>query len=224
MRVDGPTSRRANRAKSAGGVRRAKVHPAPRVRVAPACGMGSPERMRREALEHMVERCTALSAEVSEREPELASYSGWLVKQGQVVRNWKRRFFMLADRRVRYYEDARLADSVLSGLNMRGELDIECWVLHPADPSRAEHEHIELLGWMGKPRHWREKGGAARSMLVRSDAETTSTAREPGPSVLQSWAAALRAHGLRELSIEERAEMQEVSMAAVEAGRRSLLV
>ena len=186
--------------------------------------MGSPERMRREALEHMVERCTALSAEVSEREPELDSYSGWLVKQGQVVRNWKRRFFMLADRRVRYYEDARLDGSVLSGLNMRGELDIECWVLHPADPSRAEHEHIELLGWMGKPRHWREKGGAARSMLVRSDAETTSTAREPGPSVLQSWAAALRAHGLRELSIEERAEMQEVSMAAVEAGRRSLLV
>ena len=71
---------------------------------------------------------------------------------------------MLADRRVRYYEDARLDGSVLSGLNMRGELDIECWVLHPADPSRAEHEHIELLGWMGKPRHWREKGGAARSM------------------------------------------------------------
>ena len=186
--------------------------------------MGSPERMARQTLEHMLERCTALRAEASEREPELASYSGWLVKQGQFVRNWKRRFFMLEDHRVRYYEDAQLEGSVLSGRNMRGELEIECWVLHPADPSRAEHEHIELLGWMGKPRHWREKGGAARSMLVRSDEETTSTAREPGPSVLQGWAAALRDHGVREVSIEERFEMQEVSLAAVEGRRRSLLV
>jgi hypothetical protein len=43
---------------------------------------------------------------------EAADHSGWVYKQGSLVRNWKKRFMVLRGRQLTYYDTARLTPSV----------------------------------------------------------------------------------------------------------------
>lgn len=71
-------------------------------------------------------------------EPPLAT--GWLLKQGHVRRSWKRRFFVLVNNQLRYFEDVEPGSNSTRGLDLRGTVMISGCRPHGHRPRMLELE------------------------------------------------------------------------------------
>lgn len=104
--------------------------------------------------------------------PELAgpsrarvAHSGYLVKQGHLLKSWKRRFFVLQAKNVFYYESAREDISGVSGVDLKGAITLTGW--------RESAERPRCLELSGMP----------KALLVQADDD----------EALEAWRRALAA-------------------------------